>query len=282
MWLLAIAASQLSQGQEDMLHWALSNSDPAKVKSMLETHRRENLTIADVLGQDVVDAFSHTHADFMQEHLGTCAAFLRGQRPAEAALAALADLQFLLHQVDNAMDLVKMQGLPTLTALAFGEHEEVGSAALLAWAYAMQNNVPVQEASAPELPELRALLERCDARCAHAVLAIGALLGTQPERFAGVDEAARWLCTTGLARGGRVTKKSLVVLADVLAQGFAPTGCDWDPLLTLVGAPDLDLAEKAFALHKAGVGPDAVVEAFAQRLAACGEDPYCAELAREL
>ena len=41
----------MAQANEDMLHWAIQNSDPEKLRDLAAKYKEQNLTIADVVGE---------------------------------------------------------------------------------------------------------------------------------------------------------------------------------------------------------------------------------------
>ena len=41
----------MAQANEDMLHWAIQNSDPEKLRDLAAKYKAQNLTIADVVGE---------------------------------------------------------------------------------------------------------------------------------------------------------------------------------------------------------------------------------------
>jgi len=262
-----------------MLYWAIQNSDPEKLKELMQKYKDNNLTIKDLHGEEVLDALFKTEADIMVQQIAVISDWQNKSRDEGELQAALEELEENLHQIDNAGNLHGMGGMVPLLELALGSsrEEETRSLALWALGVAVQNNAPVQKElhSLDGLKRLTNHLQRChrggssrsleDAStqfCGKLLFAISGLVKNDIELQAEADDLGvlDWMVDAGAAHpSAAIAKKALALLETCLAQSSSLPILDRLPkkrdiASTLIarvrGASDfdVDLSEKALAL----------------------------------
>lgn len=247
----------------ELLHWAIEHSDPETLKNLME---EKNLTIKDIYGQEVVDAFFKTEGDVMSQQIAVIQDFRNESLPDSTLQAALEELEELLHQVDHAGNLNRMGGMKPLLEMALGEErgETTRSLALWVLGVAVQNNAPVQE-ELHRLGGVRSLAERlqlCGGQtsaqfCGKLLFCLSGLLKNSPVLQAIADQhgVTEWMMEVGIKHpAAAVVKKALGFLDTVFAQSpqlpFLETLTDTRDataasVLGLVESPDVDTSEKA-------------------------------------
>lgn len=263
---------------EDLLHWAVQNSDPERLKEVIAKYKDSNLTLKDVYGQETMDALFFDEYALVRDLIRQAADFRNASLPDENLEAVLARLEEFAEQIDNAGNLHRMGGLAPLVDLGLdddplrpsGRPSEVRVQALLTLGVAVQNNPPVQEdlLSLDGLRRLAARLPACGG--GHSAGPAGASSSSPGEAGAPKEgaqvcgkllyvlsglvknngtiqaDAGRlgvfdWLLGPGAAHGSlAVAKKSMGLLETVLAQS--------PELPFLAGAPAEGQASAAAAL----------------------------------
>lgn len=253
----------------ELLHWAIEHSDPETLKNLMEEYKEKNLTIKDIYGQEVVDAFFKTEGDVMSQQIAVIQDFRNESLPDSTLQAPLEELEELLHQVDHAGNLNRMGGMKPLLEMALGEErgETTRSLALWVLGVAVQNNAPVQE-ELHRLGGVRSLAERlqlCGGQtsaqfCGKLLFCLSGLLKNSPVLQAIADQhgVTEWMMEVGIKHpAAAVVKKALGFLDTVFAQSpqlpFLETLTDTRDataasVLGLVESPDVDTSEKAIAL----------------------------------
>jgi len=260
----------------ELLHWAIEHSDPERLKTLMEQYKEQNLTIKDIYGQEVVDAFFKNEGDVMSEQIAVIQDFRNESLPDSLLKAALEELEELLHQVDHAGNLNRMGGMKPLLELALGTErvEALRSLALWALGVAVQNNAPVQQElhSLGGLSSLAGRLQDCNCLspevceagaqyCGKLLFCLSGFLRNSPPLQAEADQlgVTTWMMKVGLAHPApAIVKKALGYLDTVFAQSpelpfldslvDAKSDATLTSILTLVTSADLDTCEKALAL----------------------------------
>jgi len=276
---LTAGGSGKKDPMNEMLYWAIENSDPEKLKELMQKYKDNNVTLKDLHGQEVLDALFKTEADLMVQQIAVISDWQNTSRDEGELQAALEELEENLHQIDNAGNLHTMGGMVPLLELALGtsREEETRSLALWALGVAVQNNAPVQKelGSLDGLKRLANHLQRCqrggssrsleDAStqfCGKLLFAISGLMKNDIELQAEADDLGilDWMVDAGASHpSAAIAKKALALLETVLAQSSSLPILDRlpkkrDVASTLIarvrGAPDfdVDLSEKALAL----------------------------------
>jgi len=266
----ATAPAGKKDPMSELLHWAIEHSDPETLKNLMEEYKEKNLTIKDIYGQEVVDAFFKTEGDVMSQQIAVIQDFRNESLPDSILEAALEELQELLHQVDHAGNLNRMGGMKPLLDMALGEErgETIRSLALWVLGVAVQNNAPVQE-ELHKLGGLTRLAERlqlCNGQAASAqfcgklLFCLSGLLKNSPVLQAIADQqgVTQWMMEVGIKHpASPIVKKALGFIDIVLAQSpqlpfiesLAETrDATASSILGLVESTDVDTAEKAIAL----------------------------------
>jgi len=142
---------------QQMLNWAINNSDPERLKELTLKYKENNLTIKDVYGQDMIDALFVNEGSVLKEMSTNIADFANASVTDDDLENSLTRLQELVEQVDNAGNLHRNGGLKPLLELGVSDalvssqpvevtrSESVRSLALWTLGVAVQNNAPVQE-----------------------------------------------------------------------------------------------------------------------------------------
>lgn len=226
----------------ELLHWSLENSDPDKVKEVMEKYKDKNLTIKDVYGQDMLDALFVDEGGIMKESISQIADYQNESLSDDDLMGALNRLQEQVEQVDNAGNLHKMGGLRPLLELATSSKRKYKVQTLALWTLgvAVQNNEPVQDdlMSIDGLTQLSEKMPMCNGAlpdrspqklsptvestyCTKLFFAVSALVKNRPEIQMAADRldvfgelSESLLHYTPMA----VTKKALGILETVLAQ----------------------------------------------------------------
>ncbi|CAJ1462333.1 unnamed protein product [Effrenium voratum] len=194
----------------ELLHWAIENSDPETLKSLMEKYKENNLTIKDVYGQDVVDALFKNEGDVISDQIAVIQDFRNASLADSTLNAALEELEEVLHQVDHAGNLNRMGGMQPLLDLALGTErsEATRSLALLALGAAVNNNAPVQKElyDLQGLERLAAELQKCDGSsvggpyCAKLLFCLSGLLQNAAVLQAQADQlgVTDWMMDVGV------------------------------------------------------------------------------------
>lgn len=244
----------------ELLHWAIENSNPEKLKDLMAEYKEKNLTLKDVYDKDVLDALFKTEADVMQAQIAVLVDFRNDSVPEDLLQAAIEELEENLHQIDNAGNLHRMGGMQPMLDLALGYRrtDETRSLALWALGVAVQNNAPVQKElhSLGGLTRLVEHLPRCQGASSSDVEAspqfCGKLLFTMSgllKNEASLQEEADklgvfdWMLDVGAKHSKpAIAKKAVALLDTVLAQNSAL------PLLDRLGAKREAVAATCLAL----------------------------------
>eukprot|EP00930_Biecheleria_cincta_P042833 TRINITY_DN29474_c0_g1_i1.p1 TRINITY_DN29474_c0_g1~~TRINITY_DN29474_c0_g1_i1.p1 ORF type:complete len:379 (-),score=86.72 TRINITY_DN29474_c0_g1_i1:16-1152(-) len=243
----------------ELLHWAIENSDPQKLKDIMAEYKEKNLTLRDVIDKDVLDAFFRTEADLMKMQIAVVSDFRNESLPEGDLQAAIEELEENLHQIDNAGNLHRMGGMQPLLDLALGDRrsDETRSLALWALGVAVQNNAPVQKElhSLGGLTRLTDQLPRChgassseDASpqfCGKLLFAMSGLLKNEDSLQEEADKLGvfDWMLDVGAKHSKpAIAKKAVGLLDIVLAQNSAL------PLMDRLGAKRETVAATCLAL----------------------------------
>jgi len=281
----ALANSKHGDAMQQMLNWAIQNSDPEKVQELVKKYQEQNLTIMDVYGKEVLDAMFVDEGSVLKETIAEVADFGNSSVSDDDLESALTRLQDLVEQIDNAGNLHRNGGLKPL--LDLGVQEEAAAAvprsagvrslALWTLGVAVQNNAPVQ-IELMEIDGLRRLLDclpRCGKSpspgsegvewCGKLLFAISSLVKNSNEVQVAADRLGLmdWLVDVGMQYSStNMVKKALSLLDIILAQSPALPFLDrvtarqddmGNVLISQVqqgadGKSDTDLAEKALRL----------------------------------
>ncbi|DBB09552.1 TPA: hypothetical protein ACH3X3_008110 [Trebouxia sp. C0006] len=139
---------------EDLLHWAIENSDPDQLKQQAEhvaadsVHLSERQREVQQLIKEMQSA--PTETDLMKD---TIAILTNSSAPAEEVLLALEALQSLVEPIDNANDLHTLQGLQPVVQLLLQDSTSVQAAAAFVLGTAASNNNKFQEQLMEAYPE---------------------------------------------------------------------------------------------------------------------------------
>jgi len=266
----------------ELLHWAIEHSDPEKLKELMQQYKDRNLTLKDLHGQELIDAFFKTEADVMVEQIAVISDWQNASMEEGVLEAALEELEENLHQIDNAGNLHRMGGMVPLLELGLGRErsEEIRSSALHALGVAVQNNAPVQKelASLDGLKRLANHLQRCEGNgdskspedaspqfCGKLLFTISGLVKNEADLQAEADTLGiiDWMLDVGARHPSlAVARKALALVETVLAQNSMPESMNRLPMHraalasvllgrvrgAVPGDFDIDLSEKALAL----------------------------------
>jgi len=248
------SAGQPKDRMTELLHWAVENSDPAKLAALMEKYKEGNLTIKDVYGEDVINALFVDEASVMTQQISQIAAFHNDSISDGDLDIALEQLQELVEQVDNAANLHRMGGLQPLLDLAVGTSRSMATRKLALWTLgvAVQNNPAVQDdlVGLGGLHRLAAQLPKCGSfsgrqggpsppnheveastvsedpaeqsqYCGKLLFAVSGLVKNNATVQATADSLGvfDWLLQVGIRQeSAAIKKKSLGILDTVLAQ----------------------------------------------------------------
>ncbi|GFR47185.1 hypothetical protein Agub_g8777, partial [Astrephomene gubernaculifera] len=216
------------RSMEDLLHWAIANSDPGKLAAQAEEAQRIQM-VKDLKEQRrrVKELLDHvrsqpTETDMLKEGI----AILRRPAASETELlAALQTLQVLVEPIDNANDLQPLGGIaPVVTQLTHGS-PEVAAAAAHVLGTAASNNPTFQRQLLSDHPGIVSTLLQVsqsaqEESAVKGMYAVAALVrNTQEARRAFVD-AGGFSHLELLLRGGlvapRVKRKALSLFMDLV------------------------------------------------------------------
>jgi len=232
---------------QDMLNWAINNSDPERLKELVQKYKDNNLTIKDVYGQDVMDALFVNEGSVMKDMTVEIADFANASITDDDLEFALERLNQLVEQVDNAGNLHRMGGLRPLLELGVSgslvrtepeevrRSESVRTLALWTLGVATQNNEPVQADlfDIGGLPLLLGRLPLCSATgdkledpvgseyCVKLIFAISGLVKNNETIQAAADAQGLfdWLLSEGIPHPTPgIAKKSMALLDIALSQ----------------------------------------------------------------
>eukprot|EP00198_Chlamydomonas_reinhardtii_P011534 XP_001700871.1 predicted protein [Chlamydomonas reinhardtii] len=179
---------------EDLLHWAISHSDPAKLAAAAEEAQR--VQVVKDLKEQRRRVKEPTEADMMREGIDI---LRRAGASDTELLAALQALQVLVEPIDNANDLHPLGGLsPVVAQLArLAEAPALATAAAHVIGTAASNNPTFQRALLSQHPEVvGTLLQR------KSLSLFMDLVDTQPAAAAAAAEAGAAAGAAGGAGGG--------------------------------------------------------------------------------
>ncbi|PNW80578.1 hypothetical protein CHLRE_07g323500v5 [Chlamydomonas reinhardtii] len=215
---------------EDLLHWAISHSDPAKLAAAAEEAQRVQV-VKDLKEQRrrVKELLDHvrsqpTEADMMREGIDI---LRRAGASDTELLAALQALQVLVEPIDNANDLHPLGGLsPVVAQLArLAEAPALATAAAHVIGTAASNNPTFQRALLSQHPEVVGTLLQVSAAPDHecsvkGLYALAAMVRNLREARAAFVEAGGFGTLEALLRGEavspRVKRKSLSLFMDLV------------------------------------------------------------------
>jgi len=264
-----------SDPMQDLLNWGIQNSDPERLKELMQKYKDKNLTIKDVYGQDMIDAMFVNEGSVMKDMVVQIADFENQSVSDDNLEASLERLNELVEQVDNAGNLHRMGGLRPLLDLGLGHvrSEPVRALALWTLGVAAQNNHPVQAdlMDMGGLPLLLGSLPLCTGSkaneeaagheyCGKLLFAISGLVKNNQTIQASADSQGLfdWLLDKGMEHPHLgIVKKSLALLDITLSQSpnlqflsSLPAKQDVasTSLLAHIAGSDMDAAEKALRL----------------------------------
>lgn len=234
----ALGRKKAKDPMQELLHWGIENSDPERLKDVMQKYKDSNLTLKDVYGQDFVDALFVDEAGVMKKAAAKISDFQNASLTDDELERALYDLQEMVEQIDNAGNLHNMGGLSPLLELATGggaRSSSIQALALWTLGVAVQNNEPVQEdlVSLQGIERLVARLPLCGGGgalkeeevapeyCGKLIFAIGGLVRNSAKLQADASELGLfdWLMDAGTHQSSAaVVKKVLGLLDTVLAQ----------------------------------------------------------------
>ncbi|KAL3148863.1 hypothetical protein ABBQ32_001736 [Trebouxia sp. C0010 RCD-2024] len=159
---LSEAARKSKDGKgslEDVLHWAIENSDPEQLKQQAETVGREDvgLTARQQEVQQLIRDMqaAPTEIDLIKD---TIDVLTNSSAPPEEMLMALEALQSLVEPIDNANDLHTLRGLHPIVRLLSHDSPSLQAAAAFVLGTAASNNNKFQEQLMQLHPESISLL----------------------------------------------------------------------------------------------------------------------------
>ncbi|MED6112064.1 hypothetical protein PIB30_058302 [Stylosanthes scabra] len=253
---------------DSMLHWAISHSDPEKLKESAQAQQRLSPSELQKRQMEIKEIMEKTRmpsdADLMKiaiSDLNNISASL------EDRYRALQELLELVEPLDNANDLHKLGGLVVITQEL--NHSDPGIRTVAAWILgkASQNN-PIVQQQVLELRVLSKLMNMVKSKSLEeankALYAVSALIrnnaASQQMFYA---EAGGWMLQDILRNANldvRLRKKALLLLADLAAYQLENVDSDGSPffndrdllksIVDLTASPDLDLQEKALIAIK--------------------------------
>eukprot|EP00916_Digyalum_oweni_P020242 GHVL01033771.1.p1 GENE.GHVL01033771.1~~GHVL01033771.1.p1 ORF type:complete len:367 (+),score=70.81 GHVL01033771.1:68-1168(+) len=137
-----------SKRSEDLLHWAITNSDPKKISELADKYKDSGKTIFDELGKDVVDSLFKDEASIMKGYVEELLEIdIKNPKNESDVQQLLLLLQDLVGQVDNGANLHKMGGLEPILDLAMTDTNSITLRESACWVLssATQNNKDVQD-----------------------------------------------------------------------------------------------------------------------------------------
>lgn len=243
----------------ELLHWAIENSDPEKLKDIMAEYKEKNITLKDRIDPDVLAALFHTEADVMQVQIAVVLDFRNESVPEEYLQAAIEELEENLHQIDNAGNLHRMGGMQPLLDIALGDIRSDETRVLALWALgvAVQNNAAVQQElhSLGGLTKLADHLPRCHGAssetgaspqfCGKLLFTMSGLLKNEASLQQEADKLGvfDWMLDVGAKHSKpAIVKKAVGLLDTVLAQNSEL------PLMDRLGAKREAVAATCLAL----------------------------------
>jgi len=237
---------------ESLLHWAITNSDPEKLRKQALTasagdnkrmtvEELKELAASQARIREAIDAFSEepTENELMQEAIDIIKSFVEGdgfgaespqnETEVDSLENTLKGLQILVEPIDNANDLKTMGGIRPLARLLEGPRRlRIGAAKVIGTA--ASNNPTFQGHLLEEEPaamgRLLSLVRSPDAdESARALYAVAALIrNTEKAQDAffetGGAEAVGAAMKLATAGGGwKLASRTLQLTADLAAQG---------------------------------------------------------------
>lgn len=141
------AQRKIDKGLEDLLHWAIRNSNSSKLNSTASKYATKGITIQETLGKEFIDEFFKKDSDILKDLLGNLTERLNDQSEDWLAQTNLVEaVENIIAQVDAAVDFFKLGGIQLLFDVARNDtkHETLRLGALKALATACQNNADLQ------------------------------------------------------------------------------------------------------------------------------------------
>lgn len=241
----AVGVPPGGEAMQQMLNWAINNSDPERLKELMVKYKEQNLTVKDVYGQEFIDAMFVNEGSVLKEMSTNIADFANASVTDDDLEDSLTRLQELVEQVDNAGNLHRNGGLKPLLELGVSDalvssqpvevirSEPVRSLALWTLGVAVQNNEPVQ-AELLEIGGLPLLIRRllvCSGGegmamagseyCGKLIFAISGLVKNNEtiQNAADSEGLFEWLLDIGLPHPlPAIAKKSMALLDIALSQ----------------------------------------------------------------
>eukprot|EP00746_Dinoflagellata_sp_MGD_P036793 gnl/MRDRNA2_/MRDRNA2_18837_c0_seq1.p1 gnl/MRDRNA2_/MRDRNA2_18837_c0~~gnl/MRDRNA2_/MRDRNA2_18837_c0_seq1.p1 ORF type:complete len:386 (-),score=73.53 gnl/MRDRNA2_/MRDRNA2_18837_c0_seq1:75-1232(-) len=271
--------SRANKEMQDLLHWALNNSDPELLKTRISEMREANSSLAQMYGQDVLDALFFDESSVLQQLVGAIRGFHNVTVTDDEVVEHLEVLRDLVEQIDNAANLHVMGGLVPLFEMttSMDRGNQVRTEAIWSLGVAVSNNPNVQN----DLVELGALEtwakrltttapEGCSRAaqepdaiaegfefCNKLLFALSALMRNNDTIQHTADELGvlDWMADKGLQHASaKVSKKAMGILDIIVAQNPKLTFLDrlisrqdamGASLLKSIRGTDVDAVEKA-------------------------------------
>eukprot|EP00397_Hematodinium_sp_SG-2012_P042125 GEMP01046534.1.p1 GENE.GEMP01046534.1~~GEMP01046534.1.p1 ORF type:complete len:354 (+),score=96.28 GEMP01046534.1:126-1187(+) len=159
-WLLDVASAQSQRELQEMLKWAVNNSDPEKLRRVAEEYKEKNLTIRDTMGDAVIDKFMKDNEE--PDYLSSALAVLQNEASlTEDIVEVLQIIQELMEDINVAFYAHKLGLLEALYKKVFDDRPQVSALAAWSLGSAMQNVPQVQNEflSLDEGESLRKLID---------------------------------------------------------------------------------------------------------------------------
>lgn len=261
---------------QHLLQWALNNSDPERLKEYMADMKEGNSSIADLYGQDVLDALFFDESSVLQQLVGAIRGFHNVSVTDEDVIEHLEVLRDLVEQIDNAANLHRMGGLVPLFEMSTSTDRgnAVRTEAIWSLGVAVSNNPEVQS-DLIGLGALETWAKRLSTRapegcaeepdgtvghfdfCNKLLFALSALVRNNETIQQAADELGvfDWMADYGLHHSSaKVSKKAMGILDIVVAQNPKLSFLDRLPsrqeamgasLLKSIKGTDVDAVEKA-------------------------------------
>ncbi|XP_057754482.1 uncharacterized protein LOC130973825 [Arachis stenosperma] len=253
---------------DSMLNWAISNSDPEKLKESAQAQQRLSQSELQKRQMEIKEIMEKTKMPSDGELMKIAISDLNNKSASlEDRYRALQELLELVEPIDNANDLHKLGGLVVITQEL--NHSDPGIRTIAAWILgkASQNN-PIVQQQVLELQVLSKLMKMVKSDSVEeankALYAVSALIrnnAASQEKF--YAEAGGWMLHDILRNANldiRLRKKAVLLLADLAAYQLENVDRDGPPffndrdllksVVDLTASPDLDLQEKALVAIK--------------------------------
>lgn len=271
--------SRANKEMQDLLHWAINNSDPELLKTRVAEMREANSSLAEMYGQDVLDALFFDESSVLQQLVGAIRGFHNVTVTDDEVVEHLEVLRDLVEQIDNAANLHVMGGLVPLFEMStsMDRGNQVRTEAIWSLGVAVSNNPDVQNdlirlgaletwakrlsTTAPEGCSLAVQEGDANANgfefCNKLLFALSALMRNNETIQNTADELGilDWMADKGLQHASaKVSKKAMGILDIIVAQNpklpfldrlISRQDAMGDSLLKSVRGTDVDAVEKA-------------------------------------